>query len=86
MPVAARSNVWVCGRSLSGIADSNPAGGMYVYPLCMFCIVEVQGPCDDRSLPGVYVFRCVWSNDSPLHQKWVGRRGTTERANKITFS
>jgi hypothetical protein len=27
---AARSKVWVCGRSLAGTAGSNPAGGMDV--------------------------------------------------------
>jgi len=27
IPVAARSKVWVCGRSLTGIMVSNPAGG-----------------------------------------------------------
>jgi hypothetical protein len=27
IPVAARSKTWVCGRSLAGIAGSNPAGG-----------------------------------------------------------
>jgi hypothetical protein len=26
--VAARSKAWVCGRSLAGIAGSNPAGNM----------------------------------------------------------
>jgi hypothetical protein len=26
--VAARSKVWVCGRSLTGIVGANPAGGM----------------------------------------------------------
>jgi len=26
----------VCGRSLTGIADSDPAGGMDVSPLCVF--------------------------------------------------
>ena len=30
MPVAARSKAWVCGRSLAGIAGSNPTGGMEV--------------------------------------------------------
>jgi hypothetical protein len=29
-PVAARSEAWVCGRSLAGIAGSNCAGGMDV--------------------------------------------------------
>ena len=28
--MAARSKAWVCGRSLSVIAGSNPAGGMDV--------------------------------------------------------
>ena len=31
--LAARSNALVCGRSLAGIAGSNPAGGMDV---CLF--------------------------------------------------
>jgi hypothetical protein len=30
MLMAARSKAWVCGRSLAGIADSNPAGDMDV--------------------------------------------------------
>jgi len=30
IPLAARSNVWVCGRSLAGIVGSNPARGMNV--------------------------------------------------------
>jgi len=30
IPVAARSKAWVCGRSLAGIAGSNPVGGMDV--------------------------------------------------------
>jgi hypothetical protein len=29
-PVAARSQVWVCGRSLAGIMGSNPVGGIDV--------------------------------------------------------
>ena len=28
VPVAARSKAWVCGRSLAGIAGSNPSGAM----------------------------------------------------------
>ena len=30
IPVATRSKVRVCGRSLAGIVGSNPAGGMFV--------------------------------------------------------
>jgi hypothetical protein len=32
IPVAERSKAWVSGRSLSGIAGSNPTGGMDVCP------------------------------------------------------
>ena len=35
IPVAARSKAWVCGRSLTGIVGSNPAGDMDV------CVVFV---------------------------------------------
>jgi hypothetical protein len=35
MSVAARSKAWVCGRSLTGIAGSNPTEGMDV------CVVFV---------------------------------------------
>jgi len=44
--VAARSKVWVCGRSLSGILDSNPAGDT---DICLFgglCVVR-QRFCDE---------------------------------------
>ena len=40
IPVAARSEAWVCGRSLAGIVGSNPAGGMDVCVEC--CQVEVS--------------------------------------------
>jgi len=39
-PVAARSNEWVCGRSLAGIVGSNPAGGTDVCFLCLLCVVR----------------------------------------------
>jgi hypothetical protein len=32
IPVAARTKAWVCGRSLAGIAGSNPVGSTYVCP------------------------------------------------------
>ena len=35
---------WVCGRSLSGIAGSNPAGGMNVSSEC--CVFLGRGLCD----------------------------------------
>jgi hypothetical protein len=42
--VAARSEAWVCGRSLAGIAGSNPAGGVDVS--CEFCVLSSRGLCD----------------------------------------
>ena len=38
IPVAARSEAWVCGRSLAGIVGSNPAGGMDVSREC--CVLS----------------------------------------------
>jgi hypothetical protein len=44
IPVAARSRVWVCSRSVAGIAGSNPTGGMDVCLLC--CLLSGRGLCD----------------------------------------
>jgi len=38
--VAARSKVWVCGRSLDGIAVSKPARVMDVCLLCALCVTR----------------------------------------------
>ena len=35
--LAERSKAWVCGRSLAGVAGSNPVGGMDV---CVVCVVR----------------------------------------------
>ena len=40
VPVAERSKARVYGRSLAGIAVSNPAGGMDGCPLCVVCVVR----------------------------------------------
>jgi hypothetical protein len=37
IPVAVRSKAWVYGRSLAGIAGSNPTGGMDV---CVVCCIR----------------------------------------------
>jgi hypothetical protein len=41
--VAARSKAWVCGRSLAGIAASNPTGVMKVSFEC--CVLSGRGLC-----------------------------------------
>jgi len=43
IPVAVRPKAWVCGRSLAGIAGSNPAGGMNVSFEC--CVLSGRGLC-----------------------------------------
>jgi hypothetical protein len=80
--VAARSNAWVCVRSLAGIAGSNSAGGMFVLVNVLRCQVEVS--VTDRSLvqrsPTEYVsFSVIRCNSNPLHLQWVGRRGQTKK-------
>jgi hypothetical protein len=40
IPVAARYKAWVCGRSLTGITGSNPAGGMEVCLSLVLCVVR----------------------------------------------
>ena len=43
IPVAARSKAWVCGRSLAGIAGSNPAGGYgCLSVVSVLCVVRLR--------------------------------------------
>ena len=46
--MAARSRTWVCGRSLAGIVDSNPALAWIAVVSVVCCQVEVS--VSDRSL------------------------------------
>ena len=41
---------WVCGRSIAGIASSNPAGGKDVRLMCLLCVVEVAASATGRSV------------------------------------
>jgi hypothetical protein len=40
IPVAAQSEAWVYGRSLTGIVGSSPAGGIDVCLLRVLCVVR----------------------------------------------
>jgi hypothetical protein len=40
--VAARSKAWSCGRSLAGIAVSNPAGGMDILSLVSVVCYQIE--------------------------------------------
>jgi hypothetical protein len=43
--VAARNRTSVCGRSLTGVAGSNPAGGMDMDVSCECCVFSGRGLC-----------------------------------------
>jgi len=65
--VTAHSKGWVCGHSLPGIACSNPAGGMDVRLLFLFCFVSYMScdwpiPCQEGS------YRVCASS---LHLQWI---------------
>jgi hypothetical protein len=85
IPVAAPSKAWICGRSLAGIAGSNPArgNGCVSCECCMLCRYRPLRRADHSSrgvLPSMFVsvsvIRC---NSNPLHLRCVGRRGQTEK-------
>jgi hypothetical protein len=40
IPVVARSKAWVCGRTLAGVAGSNPAGGHRCLSLVKCCVLS----------------------------------------------
>jgi len=44
IPVAARSKAWVCGRSLAGVAGSNPARD-WMFVCCECCVLSGVGFC-----------------------------------------
>jgi len=61
--MAARSKSWVCGRSLFGIAGSNPTGGMDVcLSVCDCCVLPGRGLCVGLITRTEKYYRvwCVW--------------------------
>jgi hypothetical protein len=48
--VAARSKAWVCGRSLAGIAGSDPAGGHGCLSLVSVVCCQIEVSATGRSL------------------------------------
>ena len=70
--MAARSKAWACGRSLAGIAGSNPAGGIDVRLLLMSCVVRLRSlrPADHSSrgvLPSVVRLSVIVQ---PMKRPW----------------
>ena len=48
--MVARTKAWFCGRSLAGIAGSNPAGGIVACLLWVLRVLQVQVPASGWSL------------------------------------
>jgi hypothetical protein len=84
IPVAARSNAWVCVRSPAEIVGSNPAEGMDV--CCACCVLSSRGLCDELITRPKESYRlwCVAVCDletSRLRKPWpaLGRRATRKK-------
>jgi hypothetical protein len=80
--VAARSKTWVYGRSLAGIAGSNPAEAWMSVVSVVWCQLEVSASgwsLVQRNLTEcgvcVCVIRCTINH---LHRQWVDRQGSDE--------
>jgi hypothetical protein len=84
-----RAIFWVCGRSLAGIAGSNPAGSMDVYLLWVLCVVRYR--ClrqADQSfrgvLPSVVRLRVISKpskvrKSRPTHGCWAVKKGRRKK-------
>jgi hypothetical protein len=57
--VAARPKAWVCGRSLAGIAGSNPTGGHGCLSLVSVVCCQVEVSATGRSLVQGSPVECV---------------------------
>jgi len=65
IPVSARTKTWVCDRSLTGIAGSNPTGGIGACLLWMSYVIRQRSlrraDPSSRVVPTKYVVtNCVW--------------------------
>ena len=91
VPLAARSQAWVCSRSFAGIAGSVPAGGIYVCLLRMLCVVRYWSvrrtdPSSRGVLSSVYVALCVAGcNSNTLYPQGAGRSGPTKKEIQLEF-
>jgi len=83
IPVAPRSKARVCGRSLAGIAGSNPAWCTHIYLVNVVCF-QVEGSVSVRSLLHRSATECVVSEcnreASIILRSWrTGRRCAMEK-------
>ena len=63
IPVAAQSKEWACGRTLAGIAGSNPTGGMDACPFWVFCVVRYSHLCRADHLSRGVLLRVLCLNE-----------------------
>ena len=80
--MAARSKAWVCGRSLAGIAGSNPAGGMDMSLVSVVCCQRSLRQADHSSrgvLPSVACLTECDREASIMRRSWPSRAVARER-------
>jgi hypothetical protein len=76
MPVAKRSNLWICGCSLAGIAGSNAAGDMDACVLWVLCVVRSRSlrPADHSSRGVLATVVCLSVIEKPdMRMPWPTR-------------
>jgi len=57
IPVTTRCKAWVCGRSFTGVAGSNPAGNMQC--MSLVGVVRLADHSSRGILPSVMLLMCV---------------------------
>jgi hypothetical protein len=71
VPVAARSKMWVCGRSPAEILGSNPTKGMDV--CCECCVLLCRGLCDELITRPEESYRLWCVVECDLETSWMRR-------------
>jgi hypothetical protein len=91
VPLAARSNSWLCDRSPAEIVGSNPTGGAWMSFCCDCCVLSGRGLCDKPFTRPEESYRlwCVIVCDletSRMRRPWPtgGGGGAVAPKNKIT--
>jgi hypothetical protein len=74
IPLAERSKLRDCGRSVAGIACLNPAGGMKLCFEC--CVLAGRGLCDGpmsrlKGMLPTVISQCLWSKTWMIGRPWT---------------
>ena len=78
-----RSKTWICGRSLAGIAGSNPSGCMDVCVVCVVCC-QVEVSASGRSTVQRSPTDCA-SEASTMRRSWSTRGAVAPWGNRETM-